>query len=303
MFSSMVCFLQVMERRTLADDASVDWIRWALKGHKGFLLTMDEVQHGITAEQFTTGLKKVDGAWTWDNEEWERARVLTAPAGASLPANEGQSTAPPKRRTKKVKSKKRSTSHMPIDVKIELLEAQGGMGLNGAADEDLGAVNGDGDGDEQAGGGKGPAGDADSVIDLSRTTVDPESPPAIKKGEGARGDEDEDKEDKQNDNVDDEEEDDDEEDDEDLIEDTGASAADHGVDGELDRAGQSQSPRGLGDRSGEDRTTGSGTRQMITQYVHMPSIGTTAASGNEEGVWRIDSSRSRIYPLGPGLDD
>ena len=220
MFSSMVCFLQVMQRRTLADDASVDWIRWALKGHKGFLLTMDEVQHGITAEQFTTGLKKVDGAWTWDNEEWERARVLTAPAGASLPANEGQSTAPPKRRTKKVKSKKRSTSHMPIDVKIELLEAQGGMGLNGAADEDLGAVNGDGDGDEQAGGGKGPAGDADSVIDLSRTTVDPESPPAIKKGEGAREDEDEDKEDKQDDNVDDEEEDDDEEDeDEDVEED------------------------------------------------------------------------------------
>ena len=215
MFSSMVCFLQVMERRTLADDASVDWIRWALKGHKGFLLTMDEVQHGITAEQFTTGLKKVDGAWTWDNEEWERARVLTAPAGASLPANEGQSTAPPKRRTKKVKSKKRSTSHMPIDVKIELLEAQGGMGLNGAADEDLGAVNGD----EQAGGGKGLAGYADSVIDLSRTTVDPESPPAIKKGEGARGDEDEDKEDKQDDNVDDEEDDDDEEEDEEDDED------------------------------------------------------------------------------------
>ena len=202
-----------MERLSPTDDAPVDWIRWALKGHKGFLLTMDEVQHGITAKQFTTGLKKVDGAWTWDNEEWERARELTAPADASPATNEGQPTAPPKRRTKKVKSKKRSTSHMPIDVKIELLEEQGGLGLNGAVDGDPGAVNGDGDGDERAGGAKGSAGDADSVIDLSRTTVDPESPPAIMEGEGAREEEEgeEDEQDGEGDDEEDEDEDEDEE--------------------------------------------------------------------------------------------
>lgn len=100
------------------DVLKYDWVRWALKGHKGFLLTMDEIQHGNTAEQFTMGLKKVDGAWTWGNEEWERARELNAPADVSpTPTNEGQPTAPPKRSTKKVKSKKRSTSHMPIDRK------------------------------------------------------------------------------------------------------------------------------------------------------------------------------------------
>jgi hypothetical protein len=207
-------FLQFLERNSLADDAPVDWIRWALKGHKGFLLTTDEVQQGITAEQFTMGLNKVDGAWTWDNKEWERARELTAPGDATHAASKGHPTATPKRRTKKVQSKKRLTSHMPIDVKIELLEEQSGLGLNGAAGGDLGAVNGDEDGDGRAAGANGSAGDAASLIDLSRSTVDPESPPAMMEGEGAREEEEEEEEAEQDDEGNDEEGDDEDGDDE-----------------------------------------------------------------------------------------
>lgn len=47
MFSSMVCFCQVFAVHgalTLADDAPVDWVRWALKGYKGFLLTVDDIR-------------------------------------------------------------------------------------------------------------------------------------------------------------------------------------------------------------------------------------------------------------------
>jgi hypothetical protein len=53
-----------------------DWPRWVLKGHKGFVLTKDEVDNGISAEQFTAGLDQhEDGQWYWDNEVLANARV------------------------------------------------------------------------------------------------------------------------------------------------------------------------------------------------------------------------------------
>ncbi|KAF8886698.1 hypothetical protein CPB84DRAFT_1538165 [Gymnopilus junonius] len=48
------------------DVLKYDWARWAIKGHKGFILTKEEVQGGITAEQYMRGLGKTkEGVWTW----------------------------------------------------------------------------------------------------------------------------------------------------------------------------------------------------------------------------------------------
>jgi hypothetical protein len=45
----------------------VDWARWAIKGHKGFTLTKDQIHRGITAQQFMHGLSKnSQGTWVWD---------------------------------------------------------------------------------------------------------------------------------------------------------------------------------------------------------------------------------------------
>ena len=47
----------------------LDWSRWALKGHKGFKLTQDELKNGIDARMITQGLKKdYDGKWVWIDE-------------------------------------------------------------------------------------------------------------------------------------------------------------------------------------------------------------------------------------------
>ncbi|CAA7263906.1 unnamed protein product [Cyclocybe aegerita] len=48
------------------DVLKYDWVRWALKGHKGFVLTKEEIQSGITAEQFMKGLgRNPNGVWIW----------------------------------------------------------------------------------------------------------------------------------------------------------------------------------------------------------------------------------------------
>ena len=44
---------------------SVDWVRWSLKGHKGFVLTKDQVSGGITAKEFMHGLSNYNGVWSW----------------------------------------------------------------------------------------------------------------------------------------------------------------------------------------------------------------------------------------------
>src|ERR1700752_2948163 len=69
-----------------------------------------------------------------------------------------------------------------------------------------------------------------------------------------------------------------------VVEPHPASAADHGVDGELDGADQPYPPWGHGDRAGEDRTVGAGTRKVITQYVHLPSISGATTTGNSKSV-------------------
>ncbi|KAL0569053.1 hypothetical protein V5O48_012922 [Marasmius crinis-equi] len=50
------------------DPLKYDWRRWALKGHKGFSLTEDEIENGITAQQLMSGLKEKDGRWHWEEQ-------------------------------------------------------------------------------------------------------------------------------------------------------------------------------------------------------------------------------------------
>ncbi|KAG5650557.1 hypothetical protein H0H81_011828, partial [Sphagnurus paluster] len=51
------------------DVLKYDWDRWAIKGHKGFMLTLKEIQNGITAETYVGGLRRrADGVWIWDSE-------------------------------------------------------------------------------------------------------------------------------------------------------------------------------------------------------------------------------------------
>ena len=41
-----------------------DWGRWSLKGHKGFVLTKEELQNGITFDQYMDGVAKDEnGVW------------------------------------------------------------------------------------------------------------------------------------------------------------------------------------------------------------------------------------------------
>ncbi|KAJ7598123.1 hypothetical protein C8J56DRAFT_161442 [Mycena floridula] len=49
-----------------ADILKLGWKEWARKGCQGFNLTEEEVENGITADEFTAGLEKKDGVWTWN---------------------------------------------------------------------------------------------------------------------------------------------------------------------------------------------------------------------------------------------
>ncbi|KAJ3925418.1 MAG: hypothetical protein NXY57DRAFT_71270 [Lentinula lateritia] len=51
------------------DAVKFDWRRWAMKGHRGFTLTDDEITIGIMAEQFLVGLKQKNVDWYWDTED------------------------------------------------------------------------------------------------------------------------------------------------------------------------------------------------------------------------------------------
>ena len=87
-----------------------DWSRWVLKGHKGFVLTKEEVQNGITADEYTDGLKRrPDGTWIWGGDDsGARATSLDAlTCLASQDAVEAITDATP--------------SHDSIEVKEELL--------------------------------------------------------------------------------------------------------------------------------------------------------------------------------------
>ncbi|KAF5353271.1 hypothetical protein D9756_007771 [Leucocoprinus leucothites] len=74
------------------DVLKIDWSRWALKGHKGFKLTQDELKNGIDARMVTRGLKKDDsGKWVWvddfmiKQEEVAAAVVIPAEEVATVP--------------------------------------------------------------------------------------------------------------------------------------------------------------------------------------------------------------------------
>ncbi|KAF9261826.1 hypothetical protein L218DRAFT_474243 [Marasmius fiardii PR-910] len=50
------------------DVVALGWRSWALKGHRGFSLTEEEIQNGISAQELMQGLKEKGGEWYWENE-------------------------------------------------------------------------------------------------------------------------------------------------------------------------------------------------------------------------------------------
>ena len=98
-----------------------DWSRWVLKGHKGFVLTKEEVQNGITADQYREGLKRrPDGTWIWggdDSGAKDAASLDALTCLASQDAVEAITDA--------------TFSHDSIEVKLELLDLDNeNVGLN-----------------------------------------------------------------------------------------------------------------------------------------------------------------------------
>src|SRR5579863_7871375 len=69
-----------------------------------------------------------------------------------------------------------------------------------------------------------------------------------------------------------------------VVEPQPSSAPDDGVHGQLDRASQSQPPRRLGHRPGEDGAGGPRPRKVILQYVHAISISTATVIGKDSSV-------------------
>ena len=97
-----------------------DWSRWVLRGHKGFVLTKEEVQNGVTAEQYMDGLnRRPDGTWIWsDDDSGTKATSLDAlTCLASQDAVEAITDATP--------------SHDSLEIKQELLQLENDdVGLN-----------------------------------------------------------------------------------------------------------------------------------------------------------------------------
>ncbi|KAJ8075250.1 hypothetical protein PM082_019586 [Marasmius tenuissimus] len=92
------------------DPLKYDWRRWALKGHRGFSLTEDEIENGISAQQLMSGLKVKDEKWFWDERDsltvggtdaWDlrqvarlSARSITPPPSPRSESPDGQSPTP-----------------------------------------------------------------------------------------------------------------------------------------------------------------------------------------------------------------
>ncbi|KAJ8089379.1 hypothetical protein PM082_014627 [Marasmius tenuissimus] len=76
------------------DVVTFAWRGWALKGHCGFSLTLDEIENGITAQQLMQGLKERDGQWYWEAEglpaegadAWSLRHAALAAMSATVPS-------------------------------------------------------------------------------------------------------------------------------------------------------------------------------------------------------------------------
>ncbi|KAF6746416.1 hypothetical protein DFP72DRAFT_855470 [Ephemerocybe angulata] len=117
-------FLMKVCDRTTDQLVSAYWARRVLKGHKGFLLTKDEVDGGITAAQFLAGLdiNKVEdgegmGPWVWDNEKYVRCRGFGEVPGAKGSVGDGA-----KEKDSGVKAKDVEKGTEGLVVKREQLE-------------------------------------------------------------------------------------------------------------------------------------------------------------------------------------
>ncbi|KAF9446911.1 hypothetical protein P691DRAFT_154730 [Macrolepiota fuliginosa MF-IS2] len=59
-------YIEFEDEEYAKDVLKIDWSRWALKGHKGFKLTQEELRCGIDGRMITRGLKKdSNGKWIW----------------------------------------------------------------------------------------------------------------------------------------------------------------------------------------------------------------------------------------------
>ncbi|KAF8875980.1 hypothetical protein CPB85DRAFT_1443947 [Mucidula mucida] len=90
---------------------TLEWTRIALKGHKGFSITEEQIEDGISIAQFMDGLKENEGKWLWDPsgqnspgtsayqslEQWRATRTWRAgqvpSTGAAITAANKQDTA------------------------------------------------------------------------------------------------------------------------------------------------------------------------------------------------------------------
>ncbi|KDR77938.1 hypothetical protein GALMADRAFT_1294563 [Galerina marginata CBS 339.88] len=114
---------------------STDWARWALKGHKGFILTKEEVQNGITAQEYMRGLgRRADGVWVWGTEAAlpvvTSTAVSSTSSSAAAPAAESTSTT--------TTTTTATPANNSIEVKREHLD---NAGVNGAGTVPAGSTS------------------------------------------------------------------------------------------------------------------------------------------------------------------
>ncbi|KAF8880382.1 hypothetical protein CPB85DRAFT_435713 [Mucidula mucida] len=107
---------------------TLEWTRIALKGHKGFSITEEQIEDGISIAQFMDGLKENEGKWLWDPsgqnspgtsayqwlEQWRATRTWRAgqvpSTGAAITTASKQDTAmapPPPRAPQKCRGRYR----------------------------------------------------------------------------------------------------------------------------------------------------------------------------------------------------
>jgi hypothetical protein len=100
----------------------IDWVRWSLRGHKGFDLTKTEVQNGIDAQQFIRGLEKnANGSWIWTDKPVSSVTAQTA-SSPVIKDNGITYTIAGLDSLFGVRAVIRTPSHISIEVKKERLE-------------------------------------------------------------------------------------------------------------------------------------------------------------------------------------
>ncbi|KAF9457290.1 hypothetical protein BDZ94DRAFT_254155 [Collybia nuda] len=90
-------WLEYKEEEYERDILKGDWVRFVQKGHKGFSLTRDEINNGITFQEYTDGLSFIGGRLNWKNnhESAQSRNISHAEEPAAEEAEESQTSPPP----------------------------------------------------------------------------------------------------------------------------------------------------------------------------------------------------------------